>query len=152
MIKQRTLLYGIFICGVFIYIDRWFKWQSLHDWSLSVLINSKLGWLPFLNDGVAFGLPVPMAWVKFITVPLIVGMGYFMAREYRRGPNMSEWKLIGFMAVISGAVSNLVDRLVYNKTIDYILIFTGVINLADVIIIAGFLLLYFTHKRLPTAT
>jgi len=128
MTKQRTLLYGIFICGVFIYIDRWFKWQSLHDWSLSVLINSKLGWLPFLNDGVAFGLPVPMAWVKFITVPLIVGMGYFMAREYRRGPNMSEWKL------------------------DYILIFTGVINLADVIIIAGFLLLYFTHKRLPTAT
>lgn len=153
MTKQRTLLYGIFTSGVFLYLDQWLKWQSLHEWLSPVLVNSKLGWFPFLNDGVAFGLPVPLVSVIVISVPLILGMVYLLAREYRRGSSTALWEVAGLMAIITGAASNLIDRLVYHKTVDYILIFTGVINLADVIIMVGFVLLFFKlRKRPPTAT
>jgi len=35
-------------------------------------------------------------------------------------------------------VSNFFDRLAYRQTIDYLRLFTGVVNLADALIVVGF--------------
>ena len=48
--------------------------------------------------------------------------------------------------VLAGALSNLIDRIVYGHTVDYVLIFTGVINLADVMIVGGFVVYFLMMK------
>ena len=45
--------------------------------------------------------------------------------------------LLSLILIISGALSNFIDRILFGATIDYIRIFTGVINLADVMIVVG---------------
>ena len=51
------------------------------------------------------------------------------------------------MLVFTGALSNLIDRMVYGYTVDYFLILTGVINLADVMIVAGFVIYFVDRKK-----
>jgi len=41
----------------------------------------------------------------------------------------------------NGALSNLIDRVLFSITIDYLRIFTSVINIADIMIVAGVVLL-----------
>lgn len=147
MNKRRTLLYGIFISGVFLYIDQWLKWQSLHAWDTPVFVTSWFGWLPFLNEGVAFGLPLPITFVSMLTIPLLVVLFMGLVRAYRHDVIAARMQLWGYMAIITGALSNLYDRLVYQKTVDYLLISTGVINLADIAIVVGFIALSYSFSK-----
>lgn len=147
MLTKRTPLYGIFICGVFLYIDQWLKWQSLHDWKSLRLVNDYFGWFPFLNRGVAFGLPLPMVAVIIVTVPILIALTALLVRSWRKGTREGLLSSIGLVCVITGSLSNLADRIIYRHTVDYILIFTGVINIADLLILTGFLFLFFTFKR-----
>ena len=55
-------------------------------------------------------------------------------------------RLLSLILIISGALSNFIDRILIGATIDYIRIFTGVINLADVMIVVGASLLFVTKK------
>jgi lipoprotein signal peptidase len=51
------------------------------------------------------------------------------------------------MFIIAGAVSNVIDRFIYGFTIDYIRIFTSILNCADILIIIGALLLMKRSKE-----
>lgn len=147
MHKRNTLLYGIFISGVFLYIDQGLKWMSLHSWDSAVVFGRWFGWYPFMNNGVAFGLPVPIALVSAVTVPLIGVMLWLLVQAYRRGTPSALVQMCGLLAVIVGAGSNLADRLQYQKTVDYILLGTAVINIADILIILGFILLFWSMRE-----
>ena len=52
----------------------------------------------------------------------------------------------GYALIFFGALSNLFDRLLYHHTVDYLLIFTAVINLADVMIVGGFVIYFLMIK------
>ena len=70
MKTQRALI--TLIIGLFFILDRFFKWQALHGWTGDRLINRWLGWHPFLNPGVAFGIPVPNWLIIGFTIPVII--------------------------------------------------------------------------------
>lgn len=120
--------------GLFFVVDQLAKWFAVaHPNATYYLIQPWLGWELFRNPGIAFGIPLPQIIVIPLTVLILVGGLVYIAKKEQRTAHM----ILGTSLIIFGALSNLVDRLVYGETIDYIRIVTSVINLADVMIVVG---------------
>lgn len=91
-----------------------------------------LGWEVFFNNGIAFSLPFPN-WLIILITPALLLLLFVWAREKKRGM----WFQFGVCLIIAGAISNFVDRVLWGATIDYLRVLTGVINLADCMIVVG---------------
>jgi len=67
--------------------------------------------------------------------------------SFHRDDSENLWIFASLSLATAGALSNLIDRVVYGHTVDYILIFTGIINLADVLIVVGIVgYVYYSRK------
>jgi len=128
--------------GFFLLLDRLLKLLSNTVLSTPHTPTSWFGWLPFHNHGAAFGLPVPSYFVILISAPIILFIGWLLVhKETAAGDRLA------YALIFAGAASNLYDRIVYGFTNDYLLLITGVFNLADVLIISGLLLYVWDHKH-----
>lgn len=129
------------------FLDRFLKVQSQAAWASKALLGRWFGWYPFLNPGIAFGIPLPLPIMITFCAVIICALMWFMVT--RRA--MYGWlERLGLAAVLIGACSNVFDRVMYHATVDYILILTGVFNIADFLIIAGFVLLIWKRSNKPT--
>jgi lipoprotein signal peptidase len=54
---------------------------------------------------------------------------------------------MGIGLIVAGAISNFVDRVLWGATIDYLRVLTGVINLADCVIVVGVVLPLLSKER-----
>jgi len=141
--KNKTF---IFIFSLFFFIlDQFLKWQSLHTWNKAHLLNNFFGWQPFLNSGIAFGLPLPN-WITISFTILVLITLIYLIKIYLT-QKTTGLKLFAMCLIISGAISNLTDRLLYSHTIDYLLVFTTVINIADCLIVIGFTVFFLQNHR-----
>lgn len=153
--KDRKALIIYLLSGLFLLLDRWLKWQALHAWATPKLINRFLGWDPFFNPGVAFSLPVPWWATSVFTVPVLAVIAYALVRSVSRiayrVPEQHDMRYAirdtGLAFIFTGALSNLIDRLLYHVTVDYFLILTAVINVADVLIVVGFVMYSMSRKK-----
>ena len=116
-------------------LDQFLKYRALGAWPEKILLNKFFGWQPFLNDGVAFGLPVPMVIITVMSILIIAMFVFLLTRDDKIKNNFGIFACLSIAT--AGALSNLIDRIIYGHTVDYILIFTGIINLADVLIVMG---------------
>ncbi len=132
--------------GFFLFLDQVLKYLARSNAEFSFYIwRNWLGWEYWGNSGIAFSIPFPN-WLIIILTPIILfGLFYFVTRKKRQ-----IIFYLGIFLIFAGAISNFIDRVLFGFTIDYICIFTGVINLADVMIVvgAGIVLLdnYFRQK------
>lgn len=133
-------IFPIIVGGIFLFLDQLLKYLSLHAWKKPVLINDWLGWSPFLNYGVAFGLPINNLITICFSIPLIGLIFYLAVKERKKTINFYAWALI-----LTGALSNFIDRLAHGYVVDYFLILTGLINLGDVLIVGGLLLYLYSN-------
>lgn len=137
--------------GCLFLMDRFFKYQALHGWADNHLWKNLFGWSPFLNPGIAFSLPIPAFATALITAPILGLVAWALGRVLFNKPpfpasvplpmpknRTANFALLTLLVV--GAASNLIDRLVFGHVIDYLRFATGIINLADVYIAAGFIL------------
>ena len=133
----------ILLGGIFFIFDRILKWLAVSKFEGSHLMNKYFGWETFYNTGVAFGIPAPKAVVIILTVFIIflVVLFYFQHSKTEVAKQNNLVKL-GLVMILAGALSNLIDRLLFEYTIDYIKIFQGVINLADIFIVLGFVIYF----------
>lgn len=137
------------LSGVFLFIDRLLKWEALHSWGTDRLIGQYFGWEPFLNDGIAFGIGIPLYIIVLLTIVIISLVLYFYNMHLKLSNGRTRPSAyFGLMLLLVGSVSNLVDRLIYHSAVDYLRIFTSVINMADVLIIVGFVLYFSSLKHL----
>ena len=70
---------------------------------------------------------------------------YFKSFVMRKGDRRYVIGNMALIGILLGAISNFLDRIIYGRTVDYLLIFTGVINIADVMIALGFVV-YWMNK------
>ncbi len=90
---------------------------------------------PFLNQGIAFSLPLPDAVFWPLAAAALGVLVWLFIGFARRG--RGELAALVFM-ILLGAGSNLADRLAYGATVDYLLFFgRSAVNIADGMIIAG---------------
>lgn len=131
--KKGARLLLVLITGLFFLCDQALKYLAIHSIWPTKLINPYFGWQPFFNTGVAFSLPAPIFWQILITLIILGTMFYLIIKNKNGGSQF-------LILTIGGAISNLIDRIAFGKTIDYFLILTGIINLGDVLIVGGILL------------
>lgn len=130
--------------GFFLLCDQFLKWQATHAWAQPKLINSYLGWQLYFNSGVAFSLPIPNFLIIILSIPTILLIAFLFARSYL---NKKILALAGWSLILSGAISNLLDRIFYHHVIDYILIGAAIINISDLLIVAGLVIFLFNLKK-----
>jgi len=131
--REHYILIGVFC----IFIDQILKHIArLFDDTTLYIIPQILGWEYYENPGIAFGIPAPHTIIIPLTI-VIIGMGVWYVNKKSR----TSKELFGITLIIAGALSNLIDRISYGVTIDYIRILTSIINVADICIILGVYLL-----------
>lgn len=122
--------WGLLAAGLF-FVDQLFKYFAVHRGFFAL----------HKNYGIAFDLPVPSWIVIPLTLAIIVTAAFALWR--RRFNIMLSAALI---FIILGGLSNLIDRLVYGYTVDYIILFSrSAINIADAMILGGFWAFVLTH-------
>lgn len=138
--STRTLLYSIGGC-FFIIFDQYLKWLVQRTYPIP-LIPPLVSWEYFENTGVAFSIPIPHTIAALLTPIFLIGLfSFFLQRSH------SELALIGGVLLFCGAISNYIDRILHGFTIDYLRIYTSVINTADVLIVLGVFLFLWGEKK-----
>lgn len=137
--KQRPhLLIMIIAGGVFLILDQLLKFLARSNPDFQHYIFGKwLGWEYMANSGIAFSLPFPN-WLLVLATPIIIlGLILWSIKVWSKYHVSHITYQISLILIIFGAISNFIDRILFSATIDYLRIFTGVINLADVMIVVG---------------
>lgn len=131
-IKEKSALSFLFF--LFIFIDQFTKRFVLKEQSALV----------FRNENFAFSLEVP-SFLMYLTYVVLLGLllNWFVKKE-----NKKILDKLGFVLILSGAVSNIGERILNGFVIDFIHIHTGVFNIADFFIILGILFLFFSKEEL----
>lgn len=143
--KQKQLIVASTPSLMFFLLDRVGKYiaQSNPEYSWYI-IEHWLGWEYHANPGVAFGIPVAQNFLLVATPLLLIVLSFFFF-EYKlsRTPlAFFAWSLIFF-----GAISNYIDRFAYSVTIDYIRVTTSILNIADIMIVVGGVLLLWKFQK-----
>lgn len=106
----------------------------------------------FLSMGATWRPEVRAVVFQFANGALLLGT-LILARRYQ----WSRLGAAGLLMFVAGGISNLVDRIVTGRVIDFLNVGigpfrTGIFNVADVAIVAGIALLLLEHWRRPGAT
>jgi len=102
------------------------------------------------NQNVAFSLPLPQILIIVMVIVILVVLSYLWRLSLL---NKNLWQLTAFSLIILGALSNLIDRLIFGFVIDYINIFIWpVFNLADCMIVVGVLTYILSELNLKIFT
>lgn len=93
----------------------------------------------FKNRGISFNIPLPLAVTVLITLIVLFSVVFWLIK-HRPARNIS---LLGAGLLIGGALGNLSDRLMLGYVRDWLLLWhRSAINLADISILLGILLLW----------
>ncbi len=143
-LKVRMVL-PLLTGGLFLLLDQLLKFIARSDQTTAYyLVEPWIGWEYFENTGIAFSLPLPETIVLLITPIILFGVFVYWNKKETKTPLFT----FSINLIIFGALSNFLDRMLFGYTIDYIRIFTGIINVADIIIVLGILLLFIDeHAR-----
>ncbi|MHB8870892.1 MAG: signal peptidase II [Candidatus Doudnabacteria bacterium] len=114
------------------------------DQATKHFVFKKQSALIFKNENFAFSLriPTPLMYLTYIVL-LTLLTNWFVKKQ-----NKNILDKFGFVLILSGAVSNISERLFNGFVIDFIHIHTGVFNLADFFIMLGIILLFFSKDEL----
>lgn len=142
------LFYWLTIFSFFI-VDRLTKVYILQKSSLvSNLVESVQDdfFALYLNQNLAFSLPAP----SFILWPLLIlvlGILLFFCYQAYQAKQLTVWPLT---LIIIGAVSNILDRLLYGGVVDFISFWNfPVFNLSDVYISFGVVWFLYLELKKP---
>jgi lipoprotein signal peptidase len=124
---------------------RWFLFTAgliLID-QLTKFAVSHLGWSIFFNDQFAFSLPVPVVVMFAIYILVLVGISFYVFRAWNHFDNLQRW---AWVLVYAGGLSNILERIVLGHVRDFIYIANGILNVADLYILAGLILLLISQR------
>lgn len=132
-IKDHLIIYTL-ISGLFLFLDQILKYLARTNPDFTFYFwKPMLGWEYFANTGIAFSIPVPN-WLVILITPIILILFVSLILKAKKKSNLF---YLALLLIIMGAISNFIDRILFSATIDYLRILTGIINLADVMIVVG---------------
>ena len=144
----------LLICSVLlIAFDQWTKYLAMTGLKDPIPLIKGVFELQYVeNQGAAFGILQNRLWLFVIfTLIMLVVLGYL----YYHTPAEKGYGWIRFalVLIISGAIGNLIDRVLRQYVVDFLyfkLIDFPVFNVADSYVVVGcclFVLLYFVQKE-----
>ncbi|BDC34986.1 lipoprotein signal peptidase [Candidatus Dependentiae bacterium Noda2021] len=153
MSRMRKLLEYVGLAAIIIAIDQFTKWWALNSLYEPRLINEFLTFDLVLNRGVSWGLlhsadSSSFIMVGLMSVSFVLILLWFTVRQWRE-----RFSIFGETLVLAGAISNLIDRVVYKGVVDFIVLSYNdwswpVFNIADCCIVLGtFLIITKLYKQ-----
>jgi lipoprotein signal peptidase len=129
-------------------VDEWLKFLALQQLPADgTLVNP--GVLEFAihkNLGIVFNIPFRLEFIIFVSILIGLGLFHIAYKNRRAHPEIT----FSCLVIVLGATGNLYDRLMYGFTVDYIILFgRSAINLSDLVILAGVVMLLLQSRR-PT--
>ena len=134
-------------------LDQWSKWlvkSSFNLYQSKPVIQDFLHFTYVTNDGMAFGLSLPggkhvLLVMTLLLTGFIVG---FLWKEKDGHPFVK----YGLALILSGAIGNLIDRIIYGKVVDFMDFMIGdfhwyIFNVADSAVTIG-MVLFIYHSFL----
>jgi len=130
-----------------------FAFLILADQLSKYLIRHSSGFY-ICNEGIAFSLELHpiFFWIIWIIIIAIVSSQIFnfqfsIFNQFSIN-KLSNFKFLGLILILSGATSNILDRLYFGCIIDFIdLKFWPVFNLADTFIVLGVIVVILSYTK-----
>jgi len=144
-------LFLIIIIAAIIVLDQWSKWAiktSFNLYESKPVIQDFLHFTYVTNDGMAFGLSFPGGkHVLLIMTILLTGFIVGFLWKEKNGHPLIKY---GLALILSGAIGNLIDRLLYGKVVDFLDLMIGnfhwyIFNIADSSVTIG-MILFIIHS------
>ena len=143
----------MFLIGIIVAIvalDQWSKWMIKTSYDLyhsEPIIQGFFHFTYVTNDGMAFGLSLPGGQFTLTTLSII--MTFVLVYFFWLEKNSHYVMKLSLSLIISGALGNLIDRILAGKVIDFIHIKIGsywewyIFNIADTSVSIGMILFIF---------
>ena len=136
----------MFLLGIIFAIiafDQWSKWlikSSFRLYQSQPVIEDFFHLTYVTNEGMAFGLTLPGG--KQVLLILTILLTGFIAGYLWNERNGHPYIKYGLALILSGAVGNLIDRVIYGKVVDFVDIMIGdfhwyIFNVADTSVTLG---------------
>ena len=136
----------MFLLGIIFAIiafDQWSKWlikSSFRLYQSQPVIEDFFHLTYVTNEGMAFGLTLPGG--KQVLLILTILLTGFIAGYLWNERNGHPYIKYGLALILSGAVGNLIDRVIYGKVVDFVHIKIGdfdwyIFNVADTSVTLG---------------
>ena len=122
-----------------------------------IILNNFITILPFLdlihihNYGIAFGLFAGILPIWLIVIITLTIVFFLVSFIFINSTQIEKW---GFLLILAGAISNLIDRIIHKYVLDFIYLhykdfYWPAFNFADIYITLGVLLIvYQSYKNL----
>lgn len=111
---------------------------------LFVYIIRLKGGFYFCNHQLAMGVSLIHPWWEIMVILIIILILYHLNKQKK-----ITWNTLGLIMVLSGALSNLIDRYFFGCVLDFLsLPFNLKINLADLEIFFGLILAFINYKEI----
>ncbi len=144
-------IYGLIVAIVA--LDQWSKWEvrtSFELYQSKPIIQDVFHFTYVTNEGMAFGLSFPGG--KHILLVMTILLTGFIVGFLWKERNGHPFVKYGLALILSGAVGNLIDRLLYGKVVDFMDIMIGdlhwyIFNIADSAVTIG-MALFIIHSFL----
>jgi signal peptidase II len=139
---RRSFVLWAFVFFFAVALDQYTKWvvfgsrDATHFLSLAVM--------HFQNHALLFGISLPAYLVVPMYSALLVVLLYYLWSSFS---DMQLWQRAGWVLVLAGGVSNFLERLVLGYVRDFVVIASGIFNLADAFIIIGVVLVLLAEYR-----
>ena len=144
-------MFLIIIIVAIIALDQWSKWAiktSFNLYQSKPVIQDLLHFTYVTNDGMAFGLSFPGGkHVLLIMTVLLTGFIVGFLWKEKNGHPLIKY---GLALILSGAIGNLIDRMLYGKVVDFLDLMIGnfhwyIFNIADSSVTIG-MILFIIHS------
>jgi len=156
--KRTALVLGIIAANIaFDQITKQVALNELRGQPTQSFLGDTFRLLFVENDGAFLSLGSGLSddlryWILTILPILILGLLLFYTI---RSMALDTWQVVAYSFILGGGISNIYDRLLYGKVIDFMnmgigTLRTGIFNFADVSIMIGlFMLLPYLFKKPP---
>jgi signal peptidase II len=145
--SQKNFLIVSLISLFALLADQCTKFLALKYFEKSVpVIGDFLQMELSFNPGIAFGIPINPRLILILSVVIVLFLIKIAATEFKFDELKTQ---IGFALILSGALGNVLDRLIRGEVVDFInFSFWPSFNLADLFIVGGVLILIIFYKKL----
>lgn len=129
-----------------VFVDAWLKRFALvHFTSDASLVHPGLFALAVhRNYGIAFNIPLKLPLILLTSI----GLGAILLRVVWLHRHTNPLLSAAASLVLIGGLGNVVDRLAYGFTVDYLLFFgRSALNLSDLVILAGIVWMLVASRR-----
>lgn len=153
--KSRRFVGYLLVSALIICIDQVTKqiaYQQLYG-QPAIEVFPFLQWVMVFNTGAAFGFLNDVGgWQHFLFGGLAIAVSIFIVVWLRQVYQTNATLSLGLVCVLGGAIGNLIDRLINQYVIDFILLhyqqwYFPAFNVADIAITCGAILLIFDSLR-----